>query len=55
MEGLTTVTSFVWTQFSSALTTASDNVIMLVPLGVGTVGAAIGLFKRAVKIGGRRR
>lgn len=52
---LTTAVSFAWDQLGEAVTFASANPIIVVGAGFGLVGAAIGTFKRAIRVGGRRR
>lgn len=44
---------FGW--LGTAFSTASTHTEMYIPLGIGIVGAAVGLFKRSVRVGGRRR
>ena len=55
---ITTISSIVssgWTWVGGAFSAASTHTEMYIPLGIGIVGAAIGLFKRAIRIGGSRR
>lgn len=55
---ITTITSMVstaWGWVGTAFTTASNHTEMYIPLAIGIVGAAVGLFKRAVRIGGKRK
>ena len=40
---------------SAAFTLASSHTEMYIPLGIGVVGAAIGLFRRATRVGGSKR
>lgn len=55
METLSTVMTFAWGELTNAVGFATANPIVVVPVGFGIVGAAIGCFKRAVRVGGRRR
>lgn len=55
MDTLSTVMTFAWGELTNAVTFATANPIVVVPVGFGIVGAAIGCFKRAVRVGGRRR
>lgn len=55
METLSTVMTFAWGQFGQAVEWATANPIVIVPVGFGIVGAAIGCFKKAIRVGGRRR
>lgn len=52
---LGTVLDEVWTWFGEVIDLAGSQPILLVPAGVGVAGAMIGLFKRTVRVGGRRR
>lgn len=52
---LTTAVTFAWSQLSEAVSFATANPIIVVGAGFGLVGAAIGTFKRAIRVGGRRR
>lgn len=52
---LGTVLESVWDWFGDVIDLAGDQPIMLIPAGIGVAGALIGLFKRTVKVGGRRR
>lgn len=55
---LQTISSLVTSAFGwlgTAFTTAGTHTEMYIPLGIGIVGAAVGMFRRAIKIGGRRR
>lgn len=51
--GTIVTTAFGW--LGTAFTTASTHTEMYIPLGIGVVGAAVGLFKRSVRVGGRRK
>lgn len=55
MEVVASVAGAIWTQFGTAFTTAAEHPEMYIPIGFGIVGGAIGLFRRATKIGGRRK
>lgn len=50
-----TIVSNGWTWVGEAFTQAGTHKEMYIPLGIGIVGAAIGLFRRAIKVGGSRR
>jgi hypothetical protein len=55
---ITTLSSMVttaWGWVGSAFSTASSHTEMYIPVAVGIVGVSIGLFKRAVRVGGRNR
>lgn len=52
---LTQVMTFAWAQLSEAVSFGTANPVIFIPAGIGIVGAAIGLLKRAVRVGGRRR
>lgn len=52
---LGTVLDSVWDWFGDVINLAGNQPIMLIPAGIGVAGALIGLFKRTVKVGGRRR
>ena len=55
---ITTISGIVttaWGWFGSAFTQAASHTEMYIPVGIGIVGAAVGLFKRSVRVGGRRR
>lgn len=63
MEGNTTnlltvlgnVLTSVWGWFGDVIDLAGSQPIMLIPAGIGVAGALIGLFKRTVRVGGRRK
>lgn len=55
METLSDVMTFAWAELANAVTWATANPIVIVPVGFGIVGAAIGCFKKAIRVGGRRR
>lgn len=55
---LTTIGTIVTAAFGwlgTAFTTATTHTEMYIPLGIGVVGAAIGLFRRSTRVGGKRR
>lgn len=55
---LTTIGTIVTAGFGwlgTAFSTAATHTEMYIPLGIGIVGAAVGLFKRSTRIGGKRR
>lgn len=55
---ITTIGSMVttaWGWVGTAFTTASNHTEMYIPVAIAIVGAGIGLFKRAIRIGGRRK
>ena len=55
METVNTIVTAAWGWFGGAFTQAATHTEMYIPLGIGIVGAAIGLFKRAIRVGGSRR
>lgn len=50
-----TIVSNGWTWVGGAFSQAAIHTEMYIPLGIGIVGAAVGLFRRAIKVGGSRR
>lgn len=54
-ELFTTAVGFVWTQISSCVDTISGNAILLLGVAVPAAGAVIGLSKRLLRFGGRRK
>ena len=42
--------TFAWAQLSEAVTFGTANPVIFIPAGIGIVGAAIGLLKRAVRV-----
>lgn len=54
MEAISTIVTQAWGWFAEAFTQAQSHTEMYIPLAIGIVGASIGLFKRAIRIGGRR-
>ena len=55
---ITTISGIVttaWSWVGSAFTQAATHTEMYIPLGIGVVGASIGLFRRSVRVSGRRR
>lgn len=55
MELLETLVGTGFNLASTAVTWMTANPITLVGVGLGATGAAIGLVKKAMRIGGRRR
>lgn len=55
LTGLGSVLGQVWDWFGDVIDLAGEQPILLVPAGIGVAGALIGLFKRTVRVGGRRR
>lgn len=55
MSSLGDVVTQVWTWFTGFIGTATQQPIILIPLGFGVAGATIGLFKRGTRVGGRRK
>lgn len=55
IETIGTVVTAAFGWLGTAFTTASTHTEMYIPLGIGVVGAAIGLFRRSVRVGGKRR
>ena len=55
MEVLLGVVSNVWTQFGTFVNTAESNPMILLPIAFGVAGATVGLFRKATRIGGKRR
>lgn len=51
--GTIVTAGFGW--LGTAFTTAASHTEMYIPLGIGVVGAAIGLFRRSTRVGGKRR
>ena len=52
---ISTIVSNGWTWVGGAFSQAATHTEMYIPLGIGSVGAAVGLFRRAIKVGGSRR
>lgn len=55
---ITTISSIVssgWSWVGDAFSQAATHTEMYIPVGIGIVGVAIGLFRRAIKVGGSRR
>lgn len=55
---MTAISSIVTAAFGwlgEAFTLAGTHTEMYIPLGIGVVGASIGLFKRSVRVGGSKR
>lgn len=54
-ENFTTVVGEVWSQISSCMETVTGSPILLIGVGVSFAGAVIGLTKRFIRFGSRRR
>ncbi|MDE6670639.1 MAG: hypothetical protein K2K16_00430 [Ruminococcus sp.] len=54
-ENFTTALTLVWSQIDSCVTTISGNPMMLLAVAIPVAGAVIGLAKRLLRFGGRRR
>ena len=54
MTAISTIVTAAWGWFGEAFTQAATHTEMYIPVAIGIVGASIGLFKRAVRVGGRR-
>lgn len=52
---LSTILTMAWAQLGNAVDFAEENTLILLPTGFAVVGMSIGLLKRAIHIGGRRR
>lgn len=55
METISSIVTAGFGWLGEAFTLAGSHNEMYIPLGIGIVGAAIGLFKRSVRVGGSRR
>lgn len=55
MQAISTIVTAGFGWLGEAFTLAGDHTEMYIPLGIGIVGAAIGLFKRSTRIGGKKR
>lgn len=55
MEGILGLVGNVWTMVGDALTFMKSEPITLLPVAIGAVGATVGLTKRIIRFGGRRR
>lgn len=55
LQSIGTIVTSAFGWLGTAFTTASTHTEMYIPLGIGVVGAAIGLFKRSTRVGGRRK
>lgn len=55
LTGIGTVVTQVISWFGDAVGVFNDHPVMWIPCGMGILGAAIGLVRRATKIGGGRR
>lgn len=54
-ENFTTALSAVWSQIDSCVTTITGNPMLLLSVAIPVAGAIIGLAKRLLRFGGRRR
>lgn len=54
-SGFTTVIAEVWAQILEVVNTITGQAVLMIPVGVGFAGAAIGLAKRLMGTGRRRR
>ena len=50
-----TLISQIWAQLNTMVTTISSNELLLIPVGLGFAGGVIGLGKRLMGTGRRRR
>lgn len=55
LEAMRTVLTTAWTQIGSVVTTITGKPVLMIPVGVAFAGAAIGLAKRLMGTGRRRR
>ena len=55
LQSIGTIVTAAFGWLGTAFTTASTHTEMYIPLGIGVVGAAVGLFKRSTRVGGRRK
>lgn len=55
MQTISTIVTAAFGWLGEAFTLAGTHTEMYIPLGIGVVGASIGLFKRSVRVGGSRR
>lgn len=53
--GFTTVIAEVWSQIASVVTTITSQPLLLIPVGLGFAGGVIGLAKKLMGTGRRRR
>lgn len=54
-ENFTTALQLVWTQIDSCVTTITGNAMLLLSVAIPVAGGIIGLSKRLLRFGGRRR
>lgn len=54
-ENFTTALTLVWSQISSCVDTITGNAMLLLSVAIPVAGAIIGLAKRLLRFGGRRR
>lgn len=55
LESMRTVLTAAWTAVLSVVTTIINKPVLMIPVGVAFAGAAIGLAKRLMGTGRRRR
>lgn len=55
MQAISAIVTAAFGWMGEAFTLAGDHNEMYIPLGIGVVGAAIGLFRRATRVGGSKR
>ena len=55
MQAISDIVTAGFGWLGEAFTLASSHTEMYIPLGIGVVGAAIGLFRRATRVGGSKR
>lgn len=55
LESIGTIVTSAFGWLGTAFSTAASHTEMYIPLGIGVVGSAVGLFKRSIRIGGGRR
>lgn len=51
--GTIVTAAFGW--LGDAFTAAGTHTEMYIPLGIGIAGASVGLFRRSVRVGGKRK
>ena len=55
LEGLGTLLTNIWLQVTTLVTTIASSPLLLIPVGMGFAGGVIGLGKRLMGAGRRRR
>lgn len=55
LANLTTALTTVWGQMDSCVTTISGSPLLLMSVAIPVAGAVVGLAKRLLRFGGRRR